>query len=264
MVRRMRAFALLLCILALAAPARAADSRPADAVFFQAGVIDALLAGGYAGFLPLDELARKGSVGLGTFDALDGELVLLDGQIYQVPADGRVRRPAGSLTTPFAQAAGLSSPARAGLAPGMDLKAVEATLDAALGDLNAFAAARIDASFALVTTRSVPRQAPPYRPLAEVAREQTVFELGQVRGTLVGLRGPAFAKGMGVPGWHWHFLSEDRARGGHVLAFRLEAPAEARYQVQRRFELVLPGQGLQGLDLSRDRSRELHEVEAGR
>ena len=74
-----------------------------SAALTQVGVIDALLAGGYQGSMSLGQLKRFGDFGLGTFDALDGEMVLLDGVIYQIPADGNVRRPPDSLTTPFAQ-----------------------------------------------------------------------------------------------------------------------------------------------------------------
>jgi acetolactate decarboxylase len=85
-----------------------------------------------------------------------------------------------------------------------------------------------------------------------------------VEGTLVGLRGPAYVKGLGVPGWHWHFLTRDRTRGGHVLSCVLDDTArpQARVSALRRFVLVLPDKGLSGFDLGRDRSGELHSVEA--
>lgn len=254
--------ALVFALLATAALAEGVRTQPG---LVQVGVIDALLAGGYEGAMPIGQLKRLGDIGLGTFDALDGEMVLLDGVVHQVLASGKVARPADSVTTPFAQAARMASPLAVALAPGQDLKAVEAALDATLGDANVFAAARIDARFSALTARSVPRQSPPYRPLSEVAKEQSVFPLAEVEGTLVGLRGPAFAKGLGVPGWHWHFLTRDRQRGGHVLSFTLSAggAASAKLQPLRRFELILPEKGLSAFDLARDRSKELHAVEAG-
>lgn len=231
----------------------------------QVGVIDALLAGGYQGSMPLGELRALGDTGLGTFDALEGEMVLLDGVVHQVLVSGTVVRPADALTTPFAQVTRFVEHKELEISAGLELKAVEARLDAALGDLNAFAAVRLDARFASLTARSVPGQRQPYRPLAQVAKEQAVFHFANVEGSLIGLRGPAYVRGLGVPGWHWHFLTKDRARGGHVLAFALDgvAPAQARLQTMRRLELVLPQQGLGGLDLGRDRSKELHAVEAG-
>ncbi|OIO00989.1 MAG: alpha-acetolactate decarboxylase [Desulfovibrionaceae bacterium CG1_02_65_16] len=232
----------------------------------QVGVIDALLAGGYQGSMSLGELKRLGDFGLGTFDALDGEMILLDGVVYQAPVNGHVRRPPDSLTTPFAQVTRFASDLNCVLPAGADLKAVEARLDAAIGDANCFAATRIDATFASLTARSVPAQKPPYRPLAEVAKEQAVFPFTNARGTLVGMRGPAFVRGLGVPGWHWHFLTADRKRGGHVMAFTLaqNAQPEAKLMRMRRFTLALPEAGLSGFDLTRDRGAELKGVESGR
>lgn len=265
MTRVFNSFSLsLLLVLCLCAQAPAAGPKQQPALV-QVGVIDALLAGGYEGSLSLSELRGLGDFGLGTFDALDGEMVVLDGVVHQVLASGKVVRPSDALTTPFAQVARMPSPQALRLAQGQDLKAVEAVLDAQLADANVFAAARIEGRFASLTARSVPRQSLPYRTLAEVAKEQSVFPFADVEGTLIGLRGPAFAKGFGVPGWHWHFLTRDRSRGGHVLSFIL-APAgsaEAKLQPLRRLELVLPERGLSAFDLSRDRSRELHAVEAG-
>jgi acetolactate decarboxylase len=243
---------------------RGPGSSPSQPVLVQVGVIDALLAGGYQGSAPLSELRRVGDFGLGTFDALDGEMVVLDGVVYQVPASGVVRRPALTLTTPFAQVLRFRPQQRASLVPGAPLSGVEAALNAAIGDDNVFAAVRIDAEFATLTARSVPRQTPPYRPLALVAKEQSVFPFSGVRGTLVGLRGPAFVRGLGVPGWHWHFLTQDRTRGGHVLGFALSGAtgAQARLMVLRRMDLRLPGAGLSGLDLGVDRAQELRAVES--
>lgn len=238
--------------------------RPAPELY-QAGVIDALLAGGYDGFLTLSELLRAGDFGLGTFDHLDGELVVLDGLAYQVPADGKVRRADLRTTTPFAQVARFRPLQSFALPAGATLKDVEQALDKELGDPNVFAAARVEADFATLTARSVPAQNPPYRPLAEVAKGQSVFPFAGVSGTLVGLRGPAFAKGLGVPGWHWHFLTRNRDRGGHVMDFRFsEGGGRAGLMAIRGLRLALPKGGMTGLDLARDRSDELKAVETGK
>ena len=234
------------------------DSRPA---LTQVGVIDALLAGGFTGSYPVGGLRCLGDFGLGTFDALDGEMVVLDGVVYQVPASGMVRRAPDSLTTPFAQVTVFRSEGAVALSPAASLKDLEAALDRRLGDANVFAAARVDAGFASLTARSVPRQTPPYRTLAEAAKEQSVFRFVSVQGTLIGLRGPAFARGLGVPGWHWHFLTSDRTRGGHVLDCVLAGGAQAAFMTLRRLEVLLPEGGLSGLDLAKDRADELKAVE---
>src|SRR4029079_7788282 len=71
--------------------------------------------------------------------------------------------------------------------------------------------------FSAVLARSVPRQQRPYPPLAEVVRHEREFTFTDVTGSLVGFRFPDYAQGINVPGYHLHFLSDDRTRGGHVL-----------------------------------------------
>ncbi len=95
-----------------------------------------------------------------------------------------------------------------------------ARLDALVPAGASSCAIRLDGGFELIRARSVPAQSPPYRPLAEVVADQHVFELEDVAGTMLGFRFPAYAEGIEVGGYHLHFISEDRARGGHVLDSR--------------------------------------------
>src|SRR5436190_10893345 len=75
-------------------------SRP-DALF-QYSTINALLTGVYDGDMTFGELRRYGDFGLGTFNALDGEMIALDGRYYQVTADGAVQPVRDDMRTPFA------------------------------------------------------------------------------------------------------------------------------------------------------------------
>jgi len=47
-------------------------------------------------------LREHGDLGLGTFEELDGEMVILDGKFYQVRCDGSVREVRDDVLTPFA------------------------------------------------------------------------------------------------------------------------------------------------------------------
>lgn len=228
----------------------------------QLSTIDAILAGAYDGQMTCRELAAQGDLGIGTFDRLDGEMVLLDGTVYQVKADGRVYRPSPEQTTPFACAVRFQANARCDVGNGTDLPGLEKLLNAAAPDPNGFCAVKIHGRFAAVKTRSVPPQRKPYPPLVQVTKNQPVFNLRNVAGTIVGFRAPVFAKGITVPGWHLHFLSDDRQAGGHLLGFQAEA-AVAEIDVCRRFLLILPEAdgSFQHLDLGRDRSRELEKAE---
>lgn len=247
--------------LAMVLLAAGCAAPPRDTVF-QASTIDALLAGVYDGELTCRELLRHGDLGIGTFDRLDGEMVLLDGELFQVRADGSVRRPDPALRTPFAAVCRFEPGSAVPVAEGSDRAVVEALLDRQCPNPNLFYAIRLTGRFAAVTTRSVPAQDRPYRPLVEVTAHQPEFAMTDVEGTVLGFRCPAFVKGVNVPGWHLHFISRDRARGGHVLSFTVAAAA-CEVDALHRLLLTLPAgsDGFARTDLSRDRSGELMDVE---
>lgn len=187
----------------------------------QVYTINALLAGGYEGHVRLDTLSQAGDIGLGTFNHLDGEMVLLDGIFYQVDVAGRVREMPQDTLTPFAAVTRFEPDIFATVDQPLDLNGLQEMLDDLVPDLNRFAVIRIEGDFLRIRTRSVAAQTPPYRPLAEVVKTQTVFDLENVSGTLVGFRGPPFVSGWNVPGYHFHFLTQDRDTGGHVLSLDL-------------------------------------------
>ena len=125
-------------------------------------------------------------------------------------------------------------------------------------------AVRVDGHFASVRTRSVPRQQKSYPALAEVAWNQPVFRLEDVRGTLAGFRFPDFARGLNVPGFHLHFLSDDRREGGRVLELVLKR-GELAIDASARFHLELPTDSafLQA-DLGHDTGDALDRAEGGK
>lgn len=253
----MRRFTLALATLI----ATVATAQP-DRTLTQVSTIDALLAGVYDGATTYEALLEHGDFGIGTFNALDGEAIILEGEVYQVRSDGNVYRPDPETTmTPFASVAPFTAPQSTAINRAMDLEDFEALLESAEPNANVFCAIKVTGRFSHIRTRSVPAQSKPYRPLVEVTREQPEFELHDVRGTLVGFRSPAFVQGINVPGLHLHFLSEDRQRGGHVLAFTLDSGTleTARYA---RFLMLLPeDDAFHAIDFNIDRSQELHEAE---
>jgi acetolactate decarboxylase len=144
----------------------------------------------------------------------------------------------------------------------LDYPALLARIDQVAPERNLFLAVRIDGVFSYVKVRAAPAQQKPYPPLAEVAKTQPVFEYTDVRGTVVGFRCPALVKGLNVPGYHLHFISDDRSGGGHVLDLRLSGGVLTLDRCNR-FHMILPEDGrvLEQIDLTRDRSIELERVE---
>lgn len=194
-----------------------------DHVLFQASTIGALLEGAYDGDVSFAELAARGDVGVGTFNGLDGEMIALDGCFYRANVDGAISPVSPAELTPFAVIARFEPSIEIVLEEPLPHDELLAAIDARLPPGTPSCAVRIDGSFASVHARSVPRQTPPYRPLAEVVADQREFELGPAEGTMVGFRFPDYAEGIEVSGYHLHFITADRSRGGHVLGSRTEA-----------------------------------------
>lgn len=190
-------------------------------VLFQASTIGALLEGAFEGDLSFAELAEHGDLGLGTLNHLDGEMVAIDGEFFRADVDGNVSRVPPEERTPFAVVTRFEPTIDERL-PGEELThdLLLERLDALLPEGTSSCAVRLDGRFALVRARSVPRQQPPYRTLAEVVADQHVFELRGVEGTMLGFRFPTYVEGIEVAGYHLHFISADRSRGGHVLDSR--------------------------------------------
>jgi len=228
----------------------------------QVSTIDALLAGYYDGVMPLNKLKEFGDFGIGTFNKLDGEMIVLDGNIYQFKADGKIYKAEPDNTTPFASVLNFTAGSSFPISGSTNYNSLQAIIDSTIKNKNLFYAIKVTGNFSYVKTRSVPAQEKPYKPLNEVTKTQPVFEKHEQTGTLIGFRLPAFTSCINVPGYHLHFLSSDFSFGGHLLDFTA-GNIKVEIQEINNFYMVLPqGDSSFGdLDLSKDRTKELHEAE---
>lgn len=197
-------------------------------ILYQHGTLGALVPGLLKGTQPLADLLTHGDFGIGTLTGLDGELVILDGVVYQVQATGHVQVITEG-AVPFANVHDAAFGPNAALAA-PTAAAVEAAMLKRIGTRNLFAAIRLHGRFGSVTARAVKKQTRPYPGLAATAADQAVFTRTQVTGTLMGYWSPQLYAGMASPGFHLHFLSDDHTFGGHVLDF---ADAEGELATQR-------------------------------
>jgi len=189
----------------------------ADDALVQYSLVAALAAGDYDGGISLGELVREGDFGVGTFSRLDGEMIVLDGKVYQALADQTIRAAPPTDTSPFAAVKFFRADGRLVDLSAASLTDLDDQLDHLLPRRNSPYAIRVDGQFARLTLRSVPAQKPPYEPLVDVVKHQATWHTEHVRGTLIGLRCPNWIGTLNVAGYHWHFLSDDRKVGGHVL-----------------------------------------------
>jgi acetolactate decarboxylase len=221
-----------------AALIHAVHAATGNGAVFQTSTLEALLHGAYQGDVTVAELARRGDLGLGTFDALDGELIAVDGVVYRAAADGSVTPAAPDRRCPFAVITRFVPRVERAVGA-LDFDALLAVLDRDVPRTGVCSAVRLDGHFDHVRLRSVPAQRPPWRTLDEVLAEQRTFEARDVEGTVVGFRFLPRAAGLDVPGFHLHFIRADRRFGGHVLSCRTRA-VRARLDFDADLDLELP------------------------
>ncbi len=236
------------------------DAKESGNAVYLTAPVNALVLGYYRENTSVGEIRKHGDFGLGTFNNLDGEMVVLDGNVYQVKADGVAAPVPDTEETPFACVT-FFTPDMVEEIDGRRLdEDPETLLDGLIPSPNMLYAIRIDGEFEYVKTRSVPRQEN-YRPLVEVAREQPTFEFRRTAGTLCGFFTPQFMSSLNVPGYHLHFLTEDRKQGGHLLECRLRNVTVGLQHIPK-LELGLPlTLDYLTADLSGETKKDLEEAE---
>jgi acetolactate decarboxylase len=236
-----------------AALIHAVHAATGNGAVFQTSTLEALLHGAYEGDVTVAELARRGDLGLGTFDALDGELIAVDGVVYRAAADGSVAPAEPDRRCPFAVVTRFRARVEKTVGA-LDFDALLEVLDRDVPRTGVCAAVRHDGRFEHVRLRSVPAQRPPWRTLDEVLAEQRVFEASDVDGTVVGFRFLPSAAGLDFPGFHLHFIRADHRFGGHLLSCRttavrvaLDFDADLDLELPPGVRLPAGDEGLDGL-----------------
>ena len=232
--RRLAIIATTLAAIALVAsvPLATADDAPTPSGWVsQIGTFDYLVQPDYDGLAPVRDGVRGATIGLGTFDRLDGELILIGGTTYGVGIDGIPRVVSTSRTTPWVEAVRFTPQASMRVPAGTECSALAPLIDDLAGTTGGMVAARLIGTFDVLTARSVPAQSQPYLPLAEVVATQTVFPLTDVSATLVGFRTGPDLMGVGAPGLHLHGLTKARDAGGHILGCTVGT--DVRLSIQR-------------------------------
>jgi len=195
--------------------------RPGKAIQ-QFSFVDALVAGLFDGAFAAAEVTEAGSFGVGCGDALDGELVLIDGSLFVCRADG-VTTVAPDERIPFAEVARFEPTFTRSLEGPLTESQFEHLVDSLVPSHNLFYAVRLDGVFESVTVREAVRQQHPFRGLADAVKDQHESTLGVTEGTLLGFKGPDVFQGLSVADYHLHYLASDRATGGHSMDFVLRS-----------------------------------------
>ena len=233
-------------------------------VIYQVSLLQSLLNGDYYGSVTVGELKQHGDTGIGTFNRLNGELIMLDGEVYRAAGDGGIEAVSDDETIPFSIVTFIDADETKKLTEIPDFDTLHHKLDEMVRQrgINRFYMVRIDGRFREMHVRSVRAQEEPYRRLTEVMEhDQMFFDYENIEGTMVGVYCPPYMASLNAVGWHLHFISGDKTKGGHVLGVNI-ADAGLTWDDIDGFEVRLPRNDMfAGFDLTVDQSADIKKVE---
>jgi acetolactate decarboxylase len=210
---------------------------------YQVSTLQALALGYTRKVINVGELILKGDTGLGTFEDVNGEMIMMGGHCYRANKNGRVSMVPPETGVPFAAVASLLGERQFAVDGLTSIEAVRSELTERIAEqfgLNSMHVIQIDGEFEEVAARSESPYRSHHVTLKEILGEtQKAFIFKNIRGSLVGVYFPDYMDGINMPGWHLHFLSEDRTQGGHVFDVRIRTGI-ARVDKVSNMELELP------------------------
>jgi len=207
-----------------------------DSEVYQTSTMGALLDGVYDGDVTIRELLQHGNFGLGTFNGLDGEMLVLDGVCYQLRDDGSAQVADADQRTPFAVVTWFDADRSFEVTEPVDRAGLKARIDESLPSTNLIVAVRVTGDFSVIRTRTVTEQHRPYPPFTEATQDQQEVAFSDATGTLAGFRMPDYEQGVSVAGYHSHFVDAERHHGGHALDYLL---TQGRVDISVRSDLHL-------------------------
>lgn len=230
----------------------------------QIALLQSLAQGYFGGTITAGELRTLGDTGIGTFEGLNGEMIVLDGKVYQALGDGRVIEAPDKTIIPYATVTFFDQDIAVSLKDIKDKAAFEQVLNAAVQKhgANSFYMVKLPAEFETVLFRSEYGSKEPYPTLVEALKgKQTEFTEKNIKGTLVGLYCPGYMGELNSVGWHFHFLSNDKKKGGHILEMSLKA-GTAYLDKTDKFTMILhDDQKFHEINLAKDMSADIRSAE---
>jgi len=231
---------------------------------FQVSTLQALMQGYYYPVSTVGELKENGDFGIGCFEAVNGELIMVDGVVYQAIHDSSILVPDNNATIPYATVTFFNNDINIELENVSSMENLKEQLNKIVNKNgnNIFYFVRIDGIFDTLYYRSEYAQKEPYKPLAKAMEtDQTFFNKENETGTIVGLYCPDFMDKLNSAGWHFHFITEDKQSGGHLLDL---SSKKITVQLDKKttFKMNLSEEEkFQNMQLSKDMSKDMIEVE---
>jgi len=230
----------------------------------QVALLQSLAQGYFGGTVTVRDMRSLGDVGIGTFEGLNGEMIMLDGAVYQALGDGRVVVADDKVAVPYATVTYFDNDISLDMKDVKDKAAFEKILNEEVKTCgeNSFYMIKLHTEFSSVLFRSEYGSQKPYPTLVEALKgKQTEFTAKNIKGTLVGLYCPNYMGGLNTPGWHFHFISDDRKQGGHILELSLKK-GTVELDKTDKFTMILHNDPqFHKLNLAKDMSKDINSAE---
>ena len=238
-----------------------------DAAMYQVSTLQALALGYTRAVITVGELKKHGNIGLGTFEDVNGEMIFMDGFCSRATEDGSVVQAEDTMGVPFSSVSFMKADRTFELEPVTGIDRLKDLLSLRIEEgfgLNSMHIVRIDGFFPTLAARSEAPYRSQHVTLKDVlSMTQRDFRFTDIRGSLVCVYYPDFMDGINAPGWHLHFISEDKTRGGHVFDLEM-ASGTAQLMKIDRIEIQLPTDpAFDTYALKKADEREIKEVEQG-
>ena len=271
-IKNIKFFLLLVVLVTLNACCLCANNKEINnsfdnrEVINQVSLLQGLTFGDYNGSITAAKLKELGDTGIGTFDALNGELIMLDGVVYRAAHDGKIQIVKDSETIPFSNVTFFDDDETIKLNNIKDINTLKNALNKKVASLgkNRFYMVKIKGTFSNMSVRSEYAQKKPYKPLAKVLEtDQTFFDYNNIDGTVVGLYCPEYMNSINAVGWHFHFISDDKKVGGHVLNLSAKNINVSVDSTNGFYMIITNNEMFNKFDLTIDQSKDIKKVETG-
>lgn len=242
--------------------ATAAPAQDKETVY-QVALLQSLAMGYFDGSISVKDLKTHGDTGIGTFEGLNGEMIVLDGVVYRANQACKINVMGDKETVPFSNVTFFEKDFSVKLADVPSKAALEKNLNELVGKngRNSFYMVKIPADFNEILVRSESGQEEPYPTLVEALKTQNEISPQNISGTIVGLYCPDFMSSLNSTGWHFHFISSDKKIGGHVLELDLKR-GEAQFDKTDKFSMGLPTKkNFSALNFNTDLKEDIRKAE---
>lgn len=240
------------------------SSAKKEKSIYQVALLQSLTQGYYDGIIKVSELKQHGDTGIGTFEGVNGEMIVLDGVVYQALSDGSVKVADDNETVPFSNVTFFDSDTSEELSDIADINSLKKKMTEKVEEKgkNLFSMVKMTGEFKKMLVRSELKQEKPYKTLDKALEtDQREFTYENIKGTVVALYCPDYMNGLNTSGWHLNFISDDKEKGGHILDLSFEK-AKAEYDMVQEFDMKLTdNEDFQKTSLADDVSDAIKKVE---